>query len=267
MRYAAVCVLLGALALSGCGGGGDGGRSLYGSDSDGESSSGGSSEGGSSNDSDEDSTATPEGFFNGTTSNGFNFATVILESGEFWGVYSRSGVVYGAVHGGSDASGGRLQGEGYDFYLPDGTRTASNFTATYTAKTSIAGSVTPQGTSFTGTYDPSYDVPADINDIVGTWRGNAASEAGVQAATVTVRSDGSFAGSVSTCRYTGTVRPRPSGKAVFNLSIKFASTGCLFNGETLKGIAVVNTAGGQKSLYTAALLSDGSNGFLAAARQ
>lgn len=265
MKYLAVGALLSALVLSGCGGGGDGGASLYGNGSDGEPSSGESSNDGSSSGGGDDSAATAEGFFIGTMSNDFDFAAVILETGEIWGIYSRGGLIYGAAHGSSDASGGRLSGEGYDFYLPNGTRTASRFTATYTPKSSITGSVTPQGTSFTGAYDASYDVPADIKDIAGTWRGNTVSEAGVQMATVTVDSSGGFSGSVSTCRYSGTVRPRPSGKAVFNLSIKFAGTGCLFNDETLKGIAVVNTAGGQKSLLTMALTDDGTNGFLGAA--
>jgi hypothetical protein len=205
-----------------------------------------------------------QGFYNGTTSNSFGFSAVVLETGEFWGIYASGGVIQGAVHGQSTAVGSSFTGSGADYHLPTGTRTATTFAGTFAAKGSISGTIASNGANFSGSYDASYEVPAQAADIAGTWTGQAASQAGVQAYSVTIDGAGNLQGSVSTCTFSGTARPRPSGKAVFNTTVTFAASGCLFNGRTLTGISVLSGAVGSRALLTAALLPDGSNGFLAA---
>lgn len=204
----------------------------------------------------------PQGIYNGTTSNGYAFSTVVLETGEFWGIYSRSSVIYGAVHGHAQTGGGAFFGEGADFYLPTLTRTPGTFEGSVVPGVSIAGTLST-GTTFNGSYDARYEVPASLTNIAGTYTGQVVSPAGLQTFRVTVSSSGAIQGSVTTCAFTGTTRPRASGKAVFDTSVTFASTGCVFNGQTLTGISVASTAGSTQTLVTAALLPDESSGFLA----
>jgi hypothetical protein len=111
---------------------------------------------------------------------------------------------------------------------------------------------------FTGTYDASYETPALLSNVIGTWRGKVISPAGTQNVIVTADANGGFSCSVTLCTFTGTIASRPSGKAVFKTTITFAPTGCVFNGQTLQGISVVNAAG-PRALFTAALLPDGSS--------
>jgi hypothetical protein len=204
-----------------------------------------------------------EGFFSGTTSNGYDFGVVALPTGEIWGIYIRGGAIYGAVHGSVQATQSAFAGSGYDFYLPTGTRTASAVSGTFASKTNIAGTISSNGATFTGTYDSSYDTPATSAAIQGTWSGQAVSRAGVDSASVTIAPDGHFTGHVSTCSYSGLAAPKPGGKNVFDMTVTFAGSGCLFNSATLSGIAVVRNG----QLITLALLPDGSDGFMALAHR
>lgn len=188
----------------------------------------------------------------------------MLENGEFWGAYAQNGVIYGAVHGTSTVTGeSSFSGSGVDYYLKNRSGTEAVFSGSFTAKASISGTVTSPTThgTFTGTYDAAYETPASLADAAGTWTGQAVSTAGVQSGSVTIDNAGALHGQVSTCRYTGTLLPRASGKAVFDLTVKFAASGCVFNGETLRGIGLIS---GQQ-LVTLALTGDGESGFMAAA--
>ena len=185
----------------------------------------------------------------------------MLETGELWGIYLQGNVIYGAVHGTIQSTATTFSGSGFDFNLPTATRTAASVSGNYVAGASISGTTSPNGATFTGTYDSFYDTPASLATIQGVWRGQVVSQAGNEVSTFTIGVDGTFAGVVSTCRYSGTALPRPTGKNVFDMSVSFASTGCLFNGATLGGIAVVRNG----QLVTLALLPDGSAGFMAIA--
>lgn len=206
-----------------------------------------------------------EGFYvgtvTGTPSGSYTFGLVTLENSEVWGIYHRNGAIYGAFHGSVQTIGGTFAGSGYDFYLPTGSRTAGTFSGTYVREASMSGSIAPNGGTFSGTYDATYDMPATLEAVQGTWNGQAVSRVGNQSGSVTIGADGTFVGQVSTCNYTGTVLPRPSGKNVFNLTVTFAASGCLFDSATLSGIAVVSNG----QLLTLALLPDGSDGFMALA--
>lgn len=204
-----------------------------------------------------------EGLYSGTASSGYEFGVVALDSGEIWGIYLKNGVVYAAVHGSSSVSGGAFSGSGFDFNLASATRTSTNFSGTFVSSSSVSGTLTPSGVAFNGTFDPTYNTAASLSSVTGAWSGPVASELGVQTSSVTVASDGSFQGSVSTCSYAGTFVPRPGGKNVFNLSVKFNSASCLFYGQTLAGIAMVRSG----QLITLALLADGTKGFMALAQR
>ena len=205
MRILSIAATAMLAALAGCGGGGpDAGVSDFPPDP--PSTNSGGSSGGST--AETTSPGAAQGFYTGSTSNGYAFNSVILETGEFWAIYGRSGAVYGAVHGSSRSSASTFTGSGFDFYLPTGTRTSSTFNGQYSSKRQISGTVSSTGASFTGSYDARYDTPATAAALVGTWTGSVVSQAGVQSASVTIDSAGRFQGSVTTCAYSGTARPR-----------------------------------------------------------
>jgi len=205
-----------------------------------------------------------EGFFtgtaNGTPSGNYTFGLVVLENSELWGVYIRGNLIYGAVHGTVQAADGSFTGAGFDFNIPSGARTPATVSGTYQAGVSIAGSGSPTG-SFAGTYDASYNTPATLASIQGTWTGQVVTRIRTENSRVTIGADGAFSGNVSSCNYTGSAAPRPGGKNVFDMTVTFAVGGCLFDGKTVTGIALVS--GGK--LITLALLPDGSDGFMAIA--
>lgn len=206
-----------------------------------------------------------EGFFvgtaTGTPSGTYSFGLVALENKEIWGIYHRNGAIYGAFHGSVLSSGSGFSGIGFDYYLPTGSRTNGTFSGTYAPKASISGTIAGGGGAFTGSYDSTYDTPASLGAIQGTWNGQSVSRAGVDSGSVTIGADGNFVGQVATCSYSGSAKPRSSGRNVFTMTVTFAGSGCLFNSATLSGIALVSNG----QLLTLALLPDGSDGFMALA--
>jgi len=74
---------------------------------------------------------------------------------------------------------------------------------------------------------------------------------------------GSLTGAGSSgCTFSGSITPRASGKAVYNVSVTFAGGVCLFGTQTINGIAVVAGSGAAQALYAAALNATRSSGFV-----
>ncbi len=223
--------------------------------------------GGGGGDSDDDASAgAAEGFWTGTTSNGYDYNLLVLEDGEFWAVYGRNGIAYGATQGNGSGNNTEFEGEGTDYFFAGGSVTDGTVNARVVPKTSISGEVDAEGASpvtFSGTYEDSYDSPAMLSDLQGAWPISTISPSGVESGNITFAANGSLTGTVSTCSFTGQATPRSTGKNVFNATVRFASSGCLYNGQTLNGIMVVTENGALQTLTAAALRGNGEDGFLA----
>lgn len=238
-----ISAIAAAVVLAACGGGGS------------DSGSGGAP-----------NVASAEGMWVGPTSTGYTLNLLALEDGEFWGIYGANGSAYGAIHGTASWDGSKITAAGSDYYIYGGTKTDGAFTGTYSAKNSVSGTVSGAAkATFSGTYDARYDSPASLTDLAGTWAVSGASSTGTTTSNVTISPTGAIAGSNQYCAMTGTAAPRASGKNVFNVSVGFAGADCLFNGQTLAGVAVLMKSGATTQLAVAALLPDRSNGFLALA--
>lgn len=195
-------------------------------------------------------TASAEGFWVGTTSKGTAVNLAILENGETWGLYGSSTGVTGAVYGTTSTSGTSLSGSGSGFNFV--TRTSGNgtFTGTVTTKGSISFNVS-DGTALTGTYDASYEQPASLASLAGTYTGQAVTATIFpQSTTVVVDVNGNISSSVISgnlsCTTTGKATPRASGKNVFNVQMTFAGNFCaLGNGTVVNGVATYNTVNRQ----------------------
>lgn len=114
--------------------------------------------------------------------------------------------------------------------------------------------------TFTATYDAAYETPATLAAVSGVWRGRLADG---ETYSFNVGANGTFTGAESSgCTFSGAIAPRPSGKAVYNVSVTFNGGECLLGTQTLNGIAVVAGSGTAQVLYVAALNSTRSSGFV-----
>lgn len=185
-----------------------------------------------------------QGMYAGKLSaNGSMINSLILEDGQFWTFYTsdRSGTYNPAAFlqgTGSVANGVFSSPDVKDF---GGTPAApGNVTATYFAGTTLNGEVgTPNGAvAFTAAgIDPAaynYDAQANLAQVtgfhsMGGMLGNHLLE---------IAADGSFAGTVSRCGYTGKLSPRPAGNNVFNVTWTFGAGTCPLSGKTANGVAL-----------------------------
>ncbi len=112
-------------------------------------------------------------------------------------------------------------------YYSNGQVFSSNISAFYILGISLKGTVIAanQTAPFTAvnptTSNYNYNAAPKLADIVGSWTGFNF-QGGTD--TVSFKSDGTLSSVGSSCVITGTVAPRESGKNVFYLSIRAAST-------------------------------------------
>ncbi len=209
-------------------------------------------------------TSSAEGFWSGTTSSGFSILGAVLENGEYWVMYYANGVLYGVVQGtGTSSNGNFTSTNGLDFSL-GGTVTPVAVSGSYRERASLQGVVTPQAggspVTFTAAYDAAYEIPATLAAVAGVWRGRLANG---ETYSINVGASGAFTGAGSSgCTFSGSIAPRPSGKAVWNVSVTFNGGVCLLGTQTITGIAVVAGSGAAQVLYAAALNATRSAGFV-----
>lgn len=188
------------------------------------------------------------GFWSGTTSTGADVAAVVFPGGEAWAIYATNaaiGVVQGTV-------GGAVRDVG----------TAGVFDATLDAsavtRQSISGSVLYTNgttTTFTGTYDASFEQTPSLAAAAGTYTG----EGPAAGTTIALAANGVVTGNSGTCNFGGTATPRADGNA-FNVSITFAGGTCPLGTSTVTGIAVYD--GTDRSLSAAALNAARTGGMI-----
>jgi hypothetical protein len=179
-------------------------------------------------------------------------------------MYHANGLLYGVVQGNSTSNNGNfVSTNGLDYSLTGGVAPVA-VAASYRAKISLQGTVTPQAggspLTFTSTYEPAYETPANGSLVQGVWRGRLVSG---ETYTLNVAPSGSFTGAGSSgCTYTGNIVPRPGGRAVYNVSVTFNGGVCLLGTQTINGIGVVAGTPTAPQLYAAALNPSRSAGFV-----
>lgn len=184
---------------------------------------------------------TAEGIWMGTSSTGFNVSVVILEDRTTWGVYTTgpNGPIVGAIHSETLSSNGRLGGQGREFNIPNRTVADFSYLGTYAPRSSISAE-TSNRVQISGTYKSSYLEPASLDEIAGTYTGSAVTGTSpVQSISATISTTGVVTVAPSLgCSATGSVKPRPSRRNVFDIALTFVGASCaLGNGATAGGIA------------------------------
>jgi len=194
--------------------------------------------------------ASATGLFNGTTTSGRSVTGVVLGDGTYYVLYSTTtnpNVIGGVVQGsGTTSANSFTSSNAKDFNLEGLGALNATVAANFVTKTSLSGSVTYSApgiteTSFTTTYNADFEVAPSLSTIAGTYTGQALVSAGSQAATVTISATGALSGSgASGCALTGTVSPRSDGN-VYDFSMTFGSTNCVFANQTFTGISYYNS--------------------------
>jgi len=184
-----------------------------------------------------------QGVYSGTASSGFSLDTIVLPSDRFY-------ALYGTINGTALTIDGMISGQGLsnngaytatvtDFNASGAVLTGSVM-ASYTAGTSLNGTLSENGTTitFTGASLPAaffnFNTPASLSDVTGTWTGTLLDGS---AATVTINTNGTFSGSNLGCSLSGTVTP-DSSRNFFNVSLTFGASPCLLPNQTESGIAI-----------------------------
>lgn len=205
-----------------------------------------------------------EGFWSGTTSTGYSILGAVLENGEYWVMYHANGMLYGVVQGnGVSNNGSFTSSNGLDFFL-GGAVTPVAVSASYRERASLQGVVTAQSgggaLTFTAAYDPAYELPASQATVAGVWRGRLTTG---ETYTINVAANGTLAGAGSSgCTFAGSIVPRASGKAVYNVSVTFNGGVCVAGTQTITGMAAVGGTVAAPVLFAAALNAPRTGGFV-----
>lgn len=207
-------------------------------------------------------TDSAEGFWVAHLPSGVNVKWAILDGGETWGIYEAQGTVLGAFHGATHSANGALHGSGQAFDIPSNTMGATTHIGSYIARQTIT-LTTAFGAQISGRYAPGYDQLARLADLQGRYAGDALGSRGpVIGMAMSVASDGAFVmTSPEGCAASGSATPRPGGKAVFDVRLRFAGSACaLGDGATANGIAHVSNANGE--LFVLAMNEANTDGWL-----
>jgi hypothetical protein len=186
-----------------------------------------------------------QGVYSGSITGGpsTQFQLLALENGGKWAMYGNmSGstfLVRGFVQADGTQSGTEFSSTAARDY---GVNPAAVGTISGTiTQTSVSGVATFAGVSrsFTGapivnaTYD--YNSAPSLQQVVGNW--NLTGLDGTTA-TVAISGSGGFTGNNAGCSISGAVRPRPSGKNVFDVTVTTGPAPCQSPGTVLTGVGI-----------------------------
>lgn len=211
-------------------------------------------------------TGSPAGLFRGSTSTGRALAGIVLESGEYWLLYSPIGnasLIAGAEQGHANFAGGSFTSTDLkDFNLEGLGISSGTVSGSYASTSNISGTAVFRNSqvSFSATYDPVSAAPSDLAAAAGNYTGSAAVVGGSEAASLKLEPSGSLSGvSQRGCRFSGTVTAHPTGN-VYALSVTFAGGVCSNGTGTVTGVAYYDAT--SRRVYAAALNPGRTNGFI-----
>lgn len=214
------------------------------------------------------STTTPaanspaQGMWNGTTSTNRSISAIVLGDGTYYVIYSAANnpnIIDGFSQGTGSATaspGTFTSSNMQDFNFVGLGVNSATLSTSYTTKQSFNGTINYTGgtsTTFTSTYDPTYETVPTLSALAGSYTGTAVVvNVGNSANTViTVSSSGAISSSSNGCTITGSASPRSDGNA-FDVSMTFAASGCdaSLAGKTLAGMGYFDSL--NKQFYIAA---------------
>ena len=200
----------------------------------------------------------PKGHFWGDPSIRNHMGLVILSSGETWGVYTANDVVIGSLHGWAQVGGIGVAIDDVRFFnigypaqanLSYGGAVAPRSQIDIMGPDTTGSDMTGSGqTHFVGLYSASYDRPASLTQLAGSYSGTGGTTRGNNPGTnysITISSAGAIdlPPDAVGCSASGTAVPH-TDKNVFDIRLQFSGTRCaLGNRAQVFGIAVVGNDG------------------------
>lgn len=188
-------------------------------------------------------TSSAEGIWAGRTSTGFDVSMAVLEDGDVWGVYHRNGVLYDVLLGTTTSTNGMVSGTGANtnFRLTPGAYTTSTFNGTYTPKSNFQ--IQTNGASVSGNYSNTYDQPANLSTLEGTYSGSgifiplwteigpATYKLPSSSTSLSITASGVIKLNHQTspalnCAGSGVLRPRANNKNVFDFQYSYDGMRC-----------------------------------------
>jgi len=210
---------------------------------------------------------TAEGYYFGTATDGTVTADLdmfVLEDGTYYAVFSDADSNFLAFNQGTaQQSNGSFTASNARIFAGLEPSSASPVSGTYVAHQSITGTMNDGDThvSFSASADTSiysYGTPAVLADITGNWDLNL--EDG-EIAPTSISNTGAISGvSSGGCHFSGTVKPRASGKNVFDLAVTFGAAPCALAGQSTKGIVISVHNVDEQLLYAIHVSNDRSYG-------
>ena len=179
-----------------------------------------------------------EGVYTGTLSNGEKHETIVLENGQIFMIHAGSFNIQNTpvLEGSGKADNGSYTSMDLKDFSDFAVFTPASMTASYNLNGTLNGSISKQGSvvSFTSsrlekpTYN--YDEPASPASIV-------VAEPNILFST-RITLDGDISISARQCSARGTIKPRASGKNVFDIRLTFLNGPiCPLNAQTHNGVA------------------------------
>lgn len=186
-----------------------------------------------------------EGLWQGTATDGHTTTAVVLETGEFWGLVTSAAGLVGFVNGATSVNGSTVSGTSTGYNLVTSSYATQGLTGTVTTKSAL--SLTTAGGAFTASYLPDYDQPpAALSQVAGTYSGWSASVSGAfsPSTVVTISAAGQVSSPGVPCSTVGTIRPRASGKNLYDVSLGVSGVGCPPAATSLNGVAYYDGTAG-----------------------
>ncbi|SAL19000.1 hypothetical protein AWB70_00894 [Caballeronia cordobensis] len=188
--------------------------------------------------------ALPEGIWYGAVNSSQSVAaqTIVLENGQYFSIFTRGGSFIWLIEGIMSATDGSFTDSATNGFHSLGAIRGGSLTGNFTAKSTLSATtslfVSPDttATNFNGNYNSTYDTPISINDVARTWT----SATGVSpASTITFAADGTARGVQLACTFTGTFKPRASGKHLLDGTLSFTGAACLLDNVSMPVEATV----------------------------
>ena len=216
----AALVLCAAVVVTACGGGGD------------------------------DGPTPTTGAWTGTTSSNRELTALVLSDGSAYFLYSGAGTP--AVLGGAIQGTGAFTGldfastDALDFSVEGGGITGGSIAAAVARGPVFAGTFTGTASTFTfqAAYDTNFNALPSLEELAGSFAGQAGFALGIRAATFVVTGAGAVSSNINGCAITGTATPRRDGN-VYDLSIAFGAAPCALPGLQFTGVAYLRPDSGQ----------------------
>lgn len=206
--------------------------------------------------------ADAQGYWSGPSSTGYTVNTVVLDTGETWGIYSAGSTIYGALYGTTTTNGNNVSISGTDFNFVSNTSVQGTFTGPISARSSMT-LTSATGVTVPLTYSATYDTAATAATATGTWSfiGRSGSYSLVPGS-ITIDGSGAFTLNQTNCTTLGTLVPRSGGKNVYNLNMTASGSSCAVGQSTLSGVAYIDTTVTPNKFVSLALTPNKNDGVI-----